>query len=246
MGGFANTVFSILLGWLQTVAAMVWSALTHQEGSLFKWIGEHWIVLAVILCTVGLGADLAVYLFRWEPYKVWKSFFIRRRNRKDTTDPEPESDPGVYGSGRNTEPEPGRYFASAGETDPYGAAEETEAFDPDENIEEFQDYAGDPIYSAEPEHVQRSVPADSPYRRPVTALQGEPPETDTGSNTQRHLEKVMQPCRRRFRVSHLLGDGEEPRNGLYSPPQPVIDQQEAYHPPVYPRRWKDQDTKTNE
>ena len=80
MGGFANTVFSLLLGWLRTVASLVWSGLADPKGSsLFVWIGDHWIVIAAVLCVVGAAADLAVYLFRWKPLTVWKSYFRRKR-----------------------------------------------------------------------------------------------------------------------------------------------------------------------
>ena len=76
MGSFANTVFSLLLGWLQTVASMIWNSLTEKDNeSIFQFIGRNWILITLILCLAGLVIDFAVYLFRWEPYKVWMSFW---------------------------------------------------------------------------------------------------------------------------------------------------------------------------
>ena len=76
MGSFANSLFKIMLGWLQTAVSAVWSAFTSKNGSsFFSWIGQHWILLAGILCVIGLATDLCVYFCRWQPYKVWKSFF---------------------------------------------------------------------------------------------------------------------------------------------------------------------------
>ena len=76
MGSFANTVFSLLLGWLQTVVSMIWNSLTEKDNeSIFQFIGRNWILITLILCFAGLVIDFAVYLFRWEPYKVWMSFW---------------------------------------------------------------------------------------------------------------------------------------------------------------------------
>ena len=61
MGSFANTLFTILLGWLQGAVSAVWSAFTSEKGNGFlTWIGDHWILLAGILCIIGLVADLGV------------------------------------------------------------------------------------------------------------------------------------------------------------------------------------------
>lgn len=80
MGSFANSLFKIMLGWLQGAVSAVWSAFTSEKGnSLFNWIGRNWILIAGILCVIGLAADLCVYIFRWKPFRVWKSFFSRDR-----------------------------------------------------------------------------------------------------------------------------------------------------------------------
>ena len=93
MGSFANSLFKIMLGWLQAVVSAVWSAFTSENGSsIFNWIGRHWILLAGILCVIGLVTDLCVYIFRWKPYKVWKSFFTGSRNtdfRQPNANPKP-------------------------------------------------------------------------------------------------------------------------------------------------------------
>ena len=50
MGSFANTVFSILLGWLQGLISIIWSALTAKGGeSFFQFIGDNWIKITLIL-----------------------------------------------------------------------------------------------------------------------------------------------------------------------------------------------------
>ena len=84
MGSFANTLFSILLGWMQAVISMIWSALSgKEETSFLQFIGKYWILIAAILCVAGIVIDFMVYMFRWTPYKVWKSFLQRRRRKRE-------------------------------------------------------------------------------------------------------------------------------------------------------------------
>ena len=210
MGSFSNTVFSILLGWLQILVSMIWSALTATDGhSFLQLIGDHWIFIAAVLCIIGLAADFAVYLFRWQPYKVSKTFFNHLRNSKkakQSTDEKAEETgddsfqfgyrPVSYRGTQKEEPdmEPWR--------------------DSDEATEES---ASSPAVTKS----AYSVPEDSPYRRPANRR------------------------RNRLRIDHLLGEDQEDESFHYSPPKPMIDQNDAYQPPVYPEKWtgsRNQDT----
>lgn len=83
MGGFAGTIFSLLLGWVHGTAAWLWSAATSPTGSgLLNWLGANWLPLAIVVCAAGMIVDLVVYLFRWRPYRVWASFFRRMTGRR--------------------------------------------------------------------------------------------------------------------------------------------------------------------
>ena len=93
MGSFANTVFSALLGWLQILISMIWSAFTSEDGSSFlQFIGNNWIWIAAVLCATGLIADFAVYFFRWQPYKVWKTFLRHLRGKDEASSAENEEE----------------------------------------------------------------------------------------------------------------------------------------------------------
>ena len=65
MGSFANTLFTMMLGWVQSAASAVWSAFTTENGGgFFRWIGKNWMTVAVILClslVLSLVAGLLVY-----------------------------------------------------------------------------------------------------------------------------------------------------------------------------------------
>jgi len=87
MGSFANTLFSLLFGWVRTLAASIWNAATLQKGETFlQWIGKHWIVLTIVLCATGLAVDFCIYLTRGKPYRVWGSFFRRLRKNEALPD----------------------------------------------------------------------------------------------------------------------------------------------------------------
>ena len=82
MGSFANSVFSVLLGWVRSAVSWLWTLLTDAEnGGLLAWLAANWRALAIFICVGGMAIDLIVYLARWQPYKVWASFFRRLRGR---------------------------------------------------------------------------------------------------------------------------------------------------------------------
>ena len=82
MGSFANSVFSVLLGWIRTAINQMWALVNSDSGGGFlAWIGENWKALTLILCGVGVVTDVVVYLFRWRPMQVWASFFRRLRGK---------------------------------------------------------------------------------------------------------------------------------------------------------------------
>ncbi len=243
MSGFANTVFTLMIGWFRTVVSLIWSGLTDKNGgNLFTWIGDHWIVIVLILCAVGTVVDLSVYLFRWRPLDVIRSYFDRKRRtiRSDHAAPASipssgsESDANHYPSGIEYQP----LFASnqdsgysAGEPFTRNDSPLREAVLPDpvpvQDISEEQN-----------NYKKTDVPADSPYRRPVKEPEYDPKPMNETDHTRRNPDPAVRPRRRRINVAELFGNPEEDMIH-FDPPKPVIDQSEAYHNPVYPRNWKD-------
>ena len=247
MGSFANTLFKAMLGWLQGAASAVWSAFTSENGASFlTWIGRNWMLVAGILCVTGLLADLCVYLFRWRPYKVWKSFFTRHRV-EDTEEEEPEEKkPAPI---RQTVTEAPR---TSGNRDAHvpprrNVPERTE--EPDLSYwkeEPEMRTEPEPELYAKPATVTKSgyvVPADSPYRRPAESGKPIPADVPEPEPVQAYPEEdtaaspVAPRRRRRLRVSELFNDPEEEVQE-FDAPQHVIDARRAYHEPVYPRGWK--------
>lgn len=84
MGLFANTLFSVLLGWVQTAASWLWSLVTNTDVSAWlRWVLDNWLALVIILCLAGIAVDFIVYFFRWQPWRVWRNYIQRRNEHKE-------------------------------------------------------------------------------------------------------------------------------------------------------------------
>lgn len=105
MGSFANTLFSVLLGWVQSAVSWLWHLVSSDgAGGLMSWVLENWLLLVILLCGAGVLIDLAVYLLRWQPYRVWRSFWQRVRGMEDEDEqpvmaPQEEQVQWVYATG---------------------------------------------------------------------------------------------------------------------------------------------------
>lgn len=91
MGAFANTLFSVLLGWVQTAASWLWSLVTNADVSAWlRWLLDNWLPLLLMLCVGGVVIDFLVYLIRWQPYRVWGRFLCRVSGKEEAEVPAEE------------------------------------------------------------------------------------------------------------------------------------------------------------
>ncbi len=242
MGGYAKFCIESLFGWVKSLFQQAWAIFSNQKGgNLLSWISENWKGALLALCILGAAADLLVYLFRWEPMKVWKSYMNRRKHLRSAGNGAPA---GSFYSGYDLpgeEPEGMIFYEDSRQLpqgeDPEYPPEEEYGYDPEEIP--AGPPSGGPLYSA----PNMPVPAEyqAMYRRPeqktqVPEYDGYDP--DPRSMTERNLEKVIGPRRKKLRVNELFRDTEE-AGFHYEAPKPVIDQTEAYNAPVFPRKWKD-------
>ena len=244
MEGYARFCIQTFFGWLKSFVQQIWMLFSDQKGNnLLSWIGENWKGFLLILCAAGAVIDLLVYLFRWEPVKVWKSYFLRRKSRREPAWREKPDGTDYYGYDIPAgDPEAYTYYPDDPQADVSG--------DPETNMPQDQAYPDPeeipaeplrpgPIYSAPnmpapPEYQEMyRRPEQNPQPQMFTGYTNEP-----GSMTQRNLEKVIGPRRKKLRVNELFRDTDEGAVH-YEAPRPVIDQAEAYHTPVFPRNWKD-------
>ena len=238
MGSFANTLFTTLMGWTQSVISALWSLFTSTKGNgVLRWVGDHWVVLAIVLCAVGLIADLGVYLARWRPYLVWKSFLKRRRGEDGAENPEEGTElPGETAAVPVREGVPPVRTAPL---PPPAAPAQEEAEDELARWKREPDLPKTEIKSAAPPLVTAAgyvVPDDSPYRRPA-AKQNRPEPAAADGDADRD-SALMQSAKRkkRINVNDLFASPEE-EIYEFDAPQNLIDRNKAYRQPVYPRGW---------
>ena len=239
MEGFSVSIFKITLGWIADVVRQIWNIITDPSaGNLFTWIGNHWKPIVIILCAVGSIADLLIYLIRWRPIQVWKSYFRRKKRQSGRVYIREGSENITRPDGQIPAFDPGGYDSARIVTDPYTEDDSLDRWrEPDENFRQDAFYVENFPGEAVPNQVVPAgsgVPADSPYRRPASAVRF----SESKSSTERNLEKISPRRRRKRGIPDVFGQSEE-EMPLYEAPQPVIDSTEAYHAPVYPRNWKE-------
>lgn len=106
MGQFAGTLFRLLLGWVQTAVSWLWNLVTSADvSSWLQWLLDNWLTLLALLCIGGVLADFLVYLLRWQPYRVWRSFLQRLSGKGEEGDEDAPEQPipvrrWVYADGR--------------------------------------------------------------------------------------------------------------------------------------------------
>lgn len=242
MGGFTSGVFSVLLGWIRTAAVFLWDAVTSPDGGgWLAWLADHWLTLTIIICGAGIVIDTIVYLLRWRPDRVWRSFFRRLARRGASEEKAPSRRRTVHrrwlyadGSERfeevETEPlpeepeawQPGVY-QDEGTMAGYAEPEETPAYDEEAYRRQF----------ARPETEARQTAGLEGYPQPAVADQEEPRERENRSLRQA-ARRIPAAALQQFFASH----DEDELDLRYRPAQPAVSKEQAYNKPYYPPQWK--------
>ena len=72
MGAFADTLFSVLLSWVQSaVGSIVTLVQSGGDRGLLAFLGNNWLFIVLVLVAGGLVVDWLIWLLRWQPYHVW-------------------------------------------------------------------------------------------------------------------------------------------------------------------------------
>lgn len=83
MNIIADRLFSLLLGWTRGLFNSLWNLVTNHSSGIAGFLQRFWLPMILILLLVGTAGDYIVWLIRWRPYYVWRSWFSRRdRNRR--------------------------------------------------------------------------------------------------------------------------------------------------------------------
>lgn len=82
MNSFADSLLTMLLSWLRTLFSDILSLFNGTSVSFLSWMKNRWLTFAFILIIAGVTLDIIIYILRWHPQYVWRSWFQRlfRRN----------------------------------------------------------------------------------------------------------------------------------------------------------------------
>ena len=259
MGSLVGSVFSLLFGWMRGIASGVWQFLSGTSGgSPLQWLAGNWLTLALILCAAGTAADILVHLLRWQPHKVWASFFRRMAHRNDPVPDETEAPDTAYEPAYAPAPVPPvpeaapqhTWIYADGTEVPGSTAEPAEESVPEQTWQAPPQSdvpawltrdagAAVPARPAETDNTKRLPELREAPPVPQPALQAVPAEaaaetgepSGQGSVTER-LRKRMAAIPKQFGLS----EEDDPYIIRYEPPKLSVNRDEAYRTPVQPAR----------
>ncbi|MBR4081704.1 MAG: hypothetical protein IKK21_07985 [Clostridia bacterium] len=254
MGSFANSAFSIILGWIRSAVSGLWQMVfATGDNDFVRWIGDNWLALVIALCAVCTLVDVIVHLIRWRPMQVWASFFRRLRSRDEEEEEE---------EARPTAAVRREWYY------PDGTARTEEVLMPEEEA-----YAQQPEWAQPPAMRAGSTPLSDRYVRsfarpqvhpavaekpieyedyPVAPLPGEelpqfeplpveveeiPPEPVRTPEHFSRSKRVLQRVAKLPRTFGMTEDDDELQL-RFQPAPPAVNKEAAYHAPVYPPSWK--------
>ena len=256
MNSFANTMFAMLFGGIRSLIQRVWTtAAEGRLGGFFTWLGDHWLWVALFLCIACTAADFLVWLIRWRPYLVWKTWArkVRRLFRGERKQQRmfergyndalvPMNMPAAQDQGWPEE----QWEEPPQETPPQAAPAYPEEYAPQAPYQTPAEPAYAPAPQPEPvqyEAPQYEAPAAPRGRkftppayeappmemreRPVSVYGAESSYTPRQRRSDRHEKKRGEWQKR---LAAITRDDVGMIDGL----PPAIDRQDAFHEPVYP------------
>ncbi|MBQ9265118.1 MAG: hypothetical protein IJ189_13050 [Clostridia bacterium] len=225
MNTFSNSLFTFLFGWARSLIESVWNA--AAEGKLsgfFTWLGDHWMIVVVALCLGGTVMDFLIWMIRWRPYLVWRSFLRKwaRRFRGEKVDSQRR-----FNRGYQDAVEELGFSAEQSDLPPQDAgAWEDEYAAP---AQEQADYYQEDAFAA----PQDAAYADQQWAGETPA--GYAPDVPEGRR-RRRSEKHDQPRRFAWHQKLTAIDDQE-EDGMLDGLPPAVNREQAFHEPVYPESY---------
>lgn len=245
MNTFANSLFTLLFGWLRSLIQGIWAAAARGEFSrFFTWLGDHWLFVVVVLCLGCTVLDYLVWLLRWRPYLVWRTKLrgLLRRLRGEKVDSQRKFSQG---------------YAEAVPLDLPEEAPAPPAYDWEQEAAFQQAEWQLPVQTPEPSLSEEipgapAIPSwdhavdSAPQHRYFAQPEGyQPPPVYVPSRTDSAFSSDMPAARRKRRSEKYdrrrtswherlmtASDEEAMLDGL----PPAVDREEAFREPVYPQR----------
>ena len=89
MGTFADSLFTVLMGWVRGLVNALWALFSSDHTTVLEFFGKNWLVIAVVIIGGGLVIDWIIWLLRWQPYHLWAQ---RARRLLRIEEPEEEEE----------------------------------------------------------------------------------------------------------------------------------------------------------
>lgn len=87
MNKFADTLLSLLFGWMRTFVEGIWNSFSSgQMQDTISWLGDHWLLLVLLLCVVCTVLDYFIWFIRWKPYVIWRNKLRRLFGHKESSE----------------------------------------------------------------------------------------------------------------------------------------------------------------
>lgn len=208
MNAFADTLLSLMFGWLRSMVEGIFSsASSGRFSSFFTWLGDHWFWLVAVLCIICLVLDYLIWFIRWRPYVIWRNKLRRLFGHRETPLPDAGFDTG------------------------YETGVDMDLTDmPDTPVPEYEYAVWQPELHPQPQEPVYEAPVSQPvYQDEVPYIPQEPIVRNRRS--QRHEKK-------KFRLPGLLGSDQAEESGLIDGLPPVVNKEDAFHAPVYPDQYQ--------
>ena len=89
MGTLADSLFTVLMGWVRALVSALWSLFSSDDMTVLGFLGKNWMMIAVVMIAAGLVIDWIIWLLRWQPYHLWAQ---RARRLLRMEEPEKEAE----------------------------------------------------------------------------------------------------------------------------------------------------------
>lgn len=228
MNNFANSIFTVLFGWVRSLVQGIWNAIVRGELSrFFTGLGDYWLAVLLLLCLCCTVLDYLVWLLRWRPYLVWRTK-LRRIFRGQRTE-EAQFHQG-YEEGVSLDLEEAPAPAPAWE-------EAQEWQQPSASAWQEEKQATNAVAQEEMGHSRRFFPQPESYEPPPVytpsrqdaAFSSDMPAARRKRRSEKYERKKPRPWEK---LAVSREDEEEMLDGL----PPAVDREQAFHQPVYPQR----------
>lgn len=228
MNAFANTLFSLLLGWVKALAQAVWNLFSEDgAGGFLTWLGDHWLPVVAFICLCGVVVDMLIWLLRWRPDLVWRTkwrHLLARLRGHEMRDSDQRAFYQGYQGGVNVQGENGLYADEEWED----VSSYDQAYAPTQQVGWWE--VSDQAPGNVPEEPMAAWLPQQAVQRPDAVLGGETAPRRRRSDRYQKAERVDPIARFREKLMEPSRDDDGMIDGL----PPIVDKEQAFHAPVYP------------